>query len=231
MLLFYQPDIPHGIHHLNDEESRHAVKVLRMGVGREIDITDGQGCFYKAVITDAHQKRCTFEINETREAVSFPVYRHIAIAPTKNIDRIEWFVEKAVEFGVDRITPVICDHSERKVIKKDRLQRKALSAMKQSLKAWFPQIDEAVSYKEFLTQAEAEADHKFIAYVDHDNTDYLSDLKQNSGSHLVLIGPEGDFSENEVTMAQKSGFQKVSLGPSRLRTETAAIAAIHLLNL
>ncbi len=229
MLLFYQPDILQGIHHLNDEESRHAVKVLRLGVGKEIDLTDGQGRFYKAVITDAHQKKCAFEITETREVAAFALHRHIAIAPTKNIDRIEWFVEKAVEFGIDRITPVICDHSERKVIKQERLHRKALSAMKQSLKAWFPKIDEAMSYKQFL--AEAQADHKFVAYVDHDNTDYLSRLKQDRGSHLVLIGPEGDFSENEIALAQKSGFQKVSLGPSRLRTETAGIAAIHLLNL
>ncbi|GAB5526131.1 MAG: 16S rRNA (uracil(1498)-N(3))-methyltransferase [Roseivirga sp.] len=229
MQLFYQPELPQGIHHLSDEESRHAIRVLRLGAGKEIDLTDGQGRFYKAVITDPNQKRCGFEVLDTKEVAPFPVYRHLAIAPTKNIDRLEWFVEKAVEFGVDRITPVICDHSERRIVKRERLHKKAVSAMKQSLKAWFPQIDEATTYKSFVAQAEA--DHKFIAYVDHENTDYLSQLKQAKGSHLVLIGPEGDFSENEVALAIASDFLKVSLGPSRLRTETAAIAAIHLLNL
>ncbi|MCE7992443.1 MAG: 16S rRNA (uracil(1498)-N(3))-methyltransferase [Roseivirga sp.] len=229
MLLFYQPEIGNGVHHLNEEESRHAVKVLRLGTGQEIDLTNGQGQFYKARITEAHQKRCGFDISETKTVAPFPVHRHLAIAPTKNIDRLEWFVEKAVEFGVDRITPIICDHSERRIVKRERLHKKAVSAMKQSLKAWFPQIDEAMPYKSFLNQAEA--DQKFIAYVDNDNTDYLSKLKKASGSHLVLIGPEGDFSENEVRLAIESGFTTVSLGPSRLRTETAAIAAVHLLNL
>jgi 16S rRNA (uracil1498-N3)-methyltransferase len=229
MLLFYQPEIPQGVHHLNEEESRHAVKVLRLQQGKVIDITDGQGKFYQASITDAHQKHCAFELLKTTEVAPFPVYRHIAIAPTKNIDRLEWFVEKAVEFGVDRITPILCDHSERRVVKHERLQKKAVSAMKQSLKAWLPQIDEAVTLKSFLTTASTE--HGFIAYVDHENTDFLSQLKQPAGNHLVLIGPEGDFSEAEVAMAEASGFRKVSLGPSRLRTETAAIAAVHLLNL
>lgn len=229
MLLFYQPELGNGVHHLNEEESRHAVKVLRLGTGREIDLTDGQGQFYKARITEAHQKRCAFDVLETNSIAPFPVHRHLAIAPTKNIDRLEWFVEKAVEFGIDRITPVICDHSERRIVKRERLYKKAVSAMKQSLKAWFPQIDEAMPYKAFLNQAEAH--EKFIAYVDNDNTDYLSKLKKAKGSHLVLIGPEGDFSENEVKTALEKGFIKVSLGPSRLRTETAAIAAVHLLNL
>lgn len=229
MLLFYQPELSQGICHLNEEESRHAVKVLRLAAGKEIDLTDGQGKFYKARITEPNQKRCAFDIFQTTEVAAFAVYRHLAIAPTKNIDRLEWFVEKAVEFGVDRITPIVCDHSERRIVKTERLHKKAVSAMKQSLKAWFPQIDETMSYKSFLAQAKAA--HKFIAYVDNDNTDYLSELKQTEGSHLVLIGPEGDFSETEVTMAVKSGFRKVSLGPSRLRTETAGIAAVHLLNL
>lgn len=229
MLLFYQPDIPEGIHHLDEEESRHAVKVLRLAAGKEIDLTDGKGRFYKAAITEANHRRCGFEILKTQKVDPFPVYRHLAIAPTKNIDRIEWLVEKAVEFGVDRITPIICDHSERRIVKSIRLHKKALSAMKQSLKAWCPQIDEALPVKEFIQQATA--DHRFIAYVDNDNTDYLSQLKQSTGSHLVLIGPEGDFSETEVAMAEGAGFTKVSLGTSRLRTETAGIAAVHLLNL
>ena len=229
MLLFYQPEIPRGTLHLNEEESRHAVKVLRLTSDKIIDLTDGQGRFYKAAITDANHRKCAFELRETKEMPLPSVYRHIAIAPTKNIDRIEWFVEKAVEFGVDRITPIICDHSERRIVKSARLHKKAVSAMKQSLKAWCPQIDEAVPVKSFIE--EMSADHRFIAYVDQENTAYFSKFKQPTGNHLILIGPEGDFSDTEVKLAESKGFTKVSLGTSRLRTETAGIAAVHLLNL
>lgn len=229
MQLFYQPAIPEGVFHLSEEESRHAIKVLRLTDGATIDLCDGKGKFYKAIITQAHHKKCQFEISATTAIPAAATYRHIAIAPTKNIDRTEWFVEKAVEFGIDRISPIICDHSERRVVKTERLIKKAVSAMKQSLKAWCPQVDEAMTFKAFLKETAAE--HRFIAYVDSSNTAYLKDLLQPSGSHIVMIGPEGDFSENEVNMALEAGFQKVSLGPSRLRTETAGIAAIHLLNL
>jgi len=229
MQLFYQPELTQGIHQLTEEESRHAVRVLRMTAGDQLRITDGQGSFYTAKITEAHQKHCRFEVTEQESLPPFPLYRHLAIAPTKNIDRLEWCVEKAVELGVDRISTVLCDHSERKVVKTERLMRKAVSAMKQSLKARLPQIDELVSFKNFISQTEAE--HRFIAYVDHENPELLKDRIQSSGSHLVLIGPEGDFSEAETGMAIDQGFVKVSLGPSRLRTETAGIAAVHLLNL
>ena len=229
MQLFYQPQIPEGILQLTEEESRHAVKVLRLVNGDELYLTDGKGTFYRARISDAHQKRCAFEILSQEKVAPHPTYRHIAIAPTKNIDRIEWFVEKAVEFGIDRISPLLCDHSERRVVKTERLVRKAVSAMKQSLKAWMPQIDELTAFQDFM--ASQDADTKLMAYVDHDNPDLLKDQIKATGHHLVLIGPEGDFSENEVTLALAQGFQKVSLGPSRLRTETAGIAAVHLLNL
>ncbi len=228
MQLFYQPNISKGDHLLTEEESRHAVKVLRLKEGDQIDLTDGLGCFYKALITEPHQKRCAFEIVETKQVASAPLYRHIAIAPTKNIDRLEWFVEKAVEFGVDRITPMLCDHSERRIVKIDRLRKKAISAMKQSIKAFMPQIDELTKFDQMLSY---NVEHKFIAYVDPENHLYLKESIQKNGHHLVLIGPEGDFSTNEISRATQAHYKKVSLGTSRLRTETAGIAAIHLLNL
>lgn len=229
MQLFYEPSLADGAFELNEEESRHAVKVLRLSSGSNIWLTDGQGSFYEAVITEANAKKCGLEIVSTEKVEDHPRYRHLSIAPTKNIDRLEWFVEKAVEFGVDRISPIICHHSERKVVKTERLERKAVSAMKQSLKAWCPRIDEAVSFESFIKEVESE--HRFIAYVDQQNPVLLKDQIQSTGNHLILIGPEGDFSEDEVILAEQAGFQKVSLGPSRLRTETAGIAAVHLLNL
>lgn len=229
MQLFYQPELARGADYLTEEESRHAVKVLRLAQGAVLDLTDGQGHFYKAKITEAHQKKCRLEITSQSTVPAHPVYRHLAIAPTKNIDRLEWFVEKAVEFGVDRISPIICDHSERRVVKTDRLKKKAISAMKQSLKAWCPQIDEPQPFNQFI--AKTEGGNRFMAYVDEQNPVMLKDEIKSTGSHLVLIGPEGDFSDREVDMAQASGYKKVSLGTSRLRTETAGIAAVHLLNL
>ena len=229
MQLFYQPQITEGVLSLDTDESRHAIKVLRLKAGDALDLTDGQGHFYKAQITMADARKCGFQIVEKTSVPHNPVYRHIAIAPTKNIDRLEWFVEKAVEFGIDRISLVLCHHSERKVVKNDRLERKAISAMKQSLKAWLPQIDTLQPIEQFLKSAEA--DQKFMAYVDKDNPNHLKELKADTGHQLVLIGPEGDFSAAEVEMALELGYQKVSLGKSRLRTETAGIAAVHLLNL
>ena len=229
MPLFYQPALGNGFCQLTEEESRHAVKVLRMVAGDELHLTDGRGSFYQARITEVHQKCCRFRIIQQEKTAPYPVYRHLAIAPTKNIDRLEWFVEKAVELGVDRITPILCHHSERRVIKPERLERKAISAMKQSLKARIPQIDELTALETLIKSSRAA--YRYIACADRQNPDLLKDMVHHSGHHLVLTGPEGDFSEAEVSLALKQGFQKVSLGPSRLRTETAGIAAVHLLNL
>ena len=150
MHLFYQPLLPEGVHHLDPDESRHAVKVLRLKVNDEITVLDGKGNFYSASITTIDQKKCGFQVIEVRPEQKTVGFRHLAIAPTKNIDRIEWFVEKAVEIGIDQISFVISDNSERKVVKTDRLKRKAISAMKQSLKAKLPEIDEVVPLKRFL---------------------------------------------------------------------------------
>ncbi len=227
MQLFYQPDLVNGIHHLDADESRHAIKVLRLKAGDVISLIDGKGTFYKANITVDNHKKCEFEVLEKSHEAEGEGYRHIAIAPTKNLDRTEWFVEKAVEIGVDRISFILTKNSERKFLKTDRLVKKAISAMKQSIKASLPTIDELTPLKTFLKNTEA--NDKFIAYVDFENPIALKAIaSQNS---LVLIGPEGDFTADEVQLAEAHGFQKVSLGNSRLRTETAGIAAVHILNL
>ncbi|MFT6214652.1 MAG: 16S rRNA (uracil1498-N3)-methyltransferase [Roseivirga sp.] len=229
MQLFYQPLIPEGTHHLDEEESRHAIKVLRLTAGSEIQLTDGKGSFYSATIKSNHHKKCEFEITSQSKQEAKSTFRHIAIAPTKNLDRIEWFLEKAVEFGIDKVTFLVCDHSERKILKLDRLEKKAISAMKQSGQAFLPHLSELTPFKTFIKQIHIT--NRFIAYVDFGNEVHLKDSFSKEGGNLVLIGPEGDFSENEVKLALAGGFQKVSLGANRLRTETAGIAAVHLINL
>ncbi|WKK87849.1 16S rRNA (uracil(1498)-N(3))-methyltransferase [Marivirga arenosa] len=228
MQLFYQPHLPE-IQHLDLDESKHCIKVLRMKSGDEINLIDGKGTFYKAKITNENHKQCEFEIISTEKEADFNFHRHIAIAPTKNIDRIEWLVEKATEFGIDEISFFQSFHSERKVIKIDRLEKKVISAMKQSIKAKKPIINEIDSLQNIISNAK-EA-NKFIAYVDFQNTTYLKNELKNNRDSIILIGPEGDFTEEEVELSEKKGFKKVSLGKSRLRTETAALAAVHLMNL
>ncbi|MBK6264243.1 16S rRNA (uracil(1498)-N(3))-methyltransferase [Marivirga sp. S37H4] len=228
MILFYQPLLPE-VQYLDLEESKHCIKVLRQQQGDIIELIDGKGNFYKSRITEAHHKKCQFEILEIRKEKKMPFHRHIAISPTKNLDRMEWFVEKAVEFGVDAISFLNCDHSERKVLKLERLEKKAISAMKQSMKASLPHLNSLLSFNEFVTQQEAAL--KCLAYVDFENPVHLKDKLSLQQNTLILIGPEGDFSEREVEKAKASGFEIVSLGESRLRTETAGIAAVHLMNL
>ncbi|WP_420386802.1 16S rRNA (uracil(1498)-N(3))-methyltransferase [Roseivirga sp.] len=229
MQLFYQPELIQGANYLDPEESRHAIKVLRKQQGDTIDLIDGAGTFYKAEITEANFKKCQFSITDQQSEPKRDGLRHLAIAPTKNLDRTEWLVEKAVEIGVDRISFLHCQNSERTVLKIDRLIKKAISAMKQSIKATLPQIDEMVKLKSFLQQCETRS--KFIAYVDFDNPRQLKDCLSSGQESVVLIGPEGDFDPAELQMAEEAGFVKVSLGESRLRTETAGLAAVHILNL
>lgn len=229
MLLFYQPELTNGVKHLDTDESRHAIKVLRLKEGSHIHVTDGHGNLYEARITDENHRKCGFELLENHPEHPFRTFRHLVIAPTKNMDRMEWLVEKATEIGIDRISLIKCSNSERTVVKTDRLIKKAVSAMKQSLKATLPQIDELVSFKEFVKKESAHK--KFIAYVDFDNPVELQTLIHPGEANTVLIGPEGDFSPEELQLATDNGYQKVSLGTSRLRTETAGLAAVHLLNL
>jgi 16S rRNA (uracil1498-N3)-methyltransferase len=222
MHLFYQPNISSGI--LSEEESLHAVKVLRLQGGDDIVIVDGTGGYYQAKITLPHHKKCGFEIIDAVHDYGKRNYKlHIAIAPTKNIERLEWFIEKAVEIGVDEITPVICRFSERKIIKADRLEKIIVSAAKQSIKAFFPKLNPLCNFDELLKQHQAKA--KFIAHCYPEEKALLKALLPGQEEALILIGPEGDFSQEEVEKAIKNGFHPVSLGESRLRTETAGVVA------
>jgi 16S rRNA (uracil1498-N3)-methyltransferase len=226
--LFYQPAIPRGVLHLDVDESRHAIKVLRMRVGDPLHLTDGRGSFYNAVITEANPKACGFSINETQKIAKRNFSISIALAPTKNIDRTEWFAEKAVELGIEHIHFMRCKNSERKTINLDRIQKIMVSAMKQSGQAWLPCYSEMKPFPEVLKLT---ASQKFICFVDDLNPDQLKQLAHPNQSYLLLIGPEGDFQKEELDLAMSTGFKKVSLGNNRLRTETAALAACHTLNL
>ncbi len=228
MILFYQPLLPQ-VNTLDLEESKHCVKVLRKQNGDIIHLIDGKGNFYEGKITEANHKKCGFEILNTNAEKPHAFKRHIAISPTKNLDRMEWFIEKSVELGVDEITFINCYHSERKVLKLDRLEKKAISAMKQSGKASLPILNEMIAFEDFIKHTHSSL--KCLAYVDFENPVHFKDLLKADQDALILIGPEGDFSGKEVETAKSSGFGIVSLGNSRLRTETAGIAAVHIMNL
>jgi 16S rRNA (uracil1498-N3)-methyltransferase len=202
--------------------------VLRYSAGDEILITDGRGTTYTAQITNPHPKHCDFEIlSREKQEPHHHFHLHIAIAPTKNVERLEWAVEKCVEIGVDEITPLLCRFSERKQLRTDRLEKIILSAAKQSLTPYLPVLHELTPYDEFIkTQAERNQ-QCFIAHCYKDEKRFLKEEIEQGRDVLVLIGPEGDFSEKEVTDALALGFIPVSLGNSRLRTETAAVVACH----
>lgn len=201
------------------------MRVLRLREGDELHITDGRGTLYRAEVEEAHPKHCTIRIVEEHlEWEKRPYRLTVAVAPTKNIDRIEWFVEKATESGIDRIVPILCDHSERKVIKEERLEKIAVSAMKQSLKAYKPEITPLTPIRALL--AEPFEGVKLIAHCEEDmERVFMGDVVTKGEDVMILIGPEGDFSKEEIEVARKAGFREVTLGQSRLRTETAALAA------
>ncbi len=228
--LFYAPDIMLPVFQLTDEESKHIVKVLRMKVGDNILFTDGKGMLYHCRIAEANPRGCFVEVLKGEKGTDRrDFFLQIAVAPTKNINRFEWFLEKATEIGIDRITPFISEHSERKILKAERLNRVITAAMKQSLKTFHPILDETARFEELIRQPfEGE---KFIAYIDKAVTLELFKAYHRGSNALVLIGPEGDFSPEEVEAAKSLGFVPVKLGISRLRTETAAVAACHTINL
>ncbi len=228
--LFYAPDITLPVFQLSAEESKHIVKVLRMKAGDDILFTNGQGMLYHCRIAEANPKGCFVEVLKTEPGADRRnFYLQMAVAPTKNINRFEWFLEKVTEIGVDRITPFISEHSERKTVKTERLNRVITAAVKQSLKTFHPVLDEAVSFKKLIRQPFE--GQKFIAYIDTAVTMELSKACHCESNVLMLIGPEGGFSSAEVEAAKISGLVPVKLGPSRLRTETAAVAACHTINL
>lgn len=210
------------------EESKHIVKVLRKAEGDVLHITNGKGMLFTAEVVLANPKRCEVKIISSELKLKRNYYLHMVVAPTKMNDRYEWFLEKATEIGVDEITPVICDHSERKVIKEERFEKIILAAMKQSLSCFKPILNKAISLKEFLEGSSLQSDLKFIAYCGEEEERFS--LKRRAvidHNVTILIGPEGDFSPEEVSLAKEKGYLPVTLGDQRLRTETAAIVACH----
>lgn len=229
---FIAPDIATTLT-LPEEESRHCVRVLRLIEGDEIEVIDGSGTLYRCRIALAHAKHCGVEIL-SHEACPphWGAKIIIAVAPTKNLDRIEWMAEKCTEMGIDRITPLLCRHSERKVLKTERLHKILVAAMKQSLKAQLPQLDELTPIGDII--GEKCDSQRFIAYCDEslprDERRSLAQVYDPSRDAVVMIGPEGDFDPVEVEAALKAGFVPVTLGDSRLRTETAAIMAAAIMH-
>jgi 16S rRNA (uracil1498-N3)-methyltransferase len=201
-------------------------------IGDKVQITNGLGNLYAGEIVDITKKTCIVAIHETQEAYNKrPLNLHIAIAPTKNIDRFEWFLEKATEIGIDEITPLICKRSERTIIKPERLNGILISAMKQSVQTYLPKLNEATDFQKFIKKIFPYSKNKYIAYCNDAEIPPLSKIYPKGENALILIGPEGDFSENEVGLAFENNFKGISLGQTRLRTETAGLVACHTINL
>lgn len=227
MNLFYTPDITPPLYTLAEEESRHCVRVLRLGAGDTVHLTDGRGNLYTARITDPNPKKCAVEIVETVAEWGRRDYSlTMAVAPTKNIERYEWFLEKATEVGCDVFVPIETDHSERRVIKPEREMRVITGAVKQSLKAYHPALEPLTAVSELIARPFDGA--KLIAHCDAAvaGRRYISECIAKGDNVLILIGPEGDFSPEEVNFAVQNEFTEISLGASRLRTETAALDAV-----
>ena len=230
MHIFFTPDITQNTYTLNEEESKHCVRVLRLPVGSLVNLVDGVGGMYIAEIVSDHPKKVNLKILEVeREYQKRNHYLHIAVSPTKNIDRLEWFLEKATELGIDEITPIISDRSERKVVKDDRLTKVITSAVKQSIKAYHPKLNEAVALGSFLKQP-FNGDKLIAHCINNDGKEFIANLVKPHRHYLILIGPEGDFSSDEVNLALNTGYKAITLGSNRLRTETAALAACFEVN-
>lgn len=229
MQLFFQENISEPISQLSEEESKHLVRVLRKKQGDAITLTDGKGMVYQSVILDANPKKASLKILSKTEAVKDNFQIHLAIAPTKSPDRMEWMVEKITEVGFHELTLLETENSERSYLKTDRLEKKIISACKQSIKFHIPKLNGNIRFKDLIESKEYNDYQKFIAYVDEDHQHHLLDLAQPQEKYLVLIGPEGDFDPKEIKKAIECGFMPVSLGKSRLRTETAGLAAVQML--
>ena len=230
--LFYTPDFDGiaAVYTLPEEESQHAVKVLRMEAGEHVHLVNGMGGLFEAEIVNPHPKRCELKIlSSAFEFGKRDFHVHIAIAPTKMNERLEWFLEKATEIGIDEITPVICRYSERKEVKLARMEKILVAAMKQSVKAYMPKLNEVCTFNQLLKNTSAS--QKFIAHCYEGEKQLLKDVYTKDSDVLILIGPEGDFSTEEVQKAIQAGFIPVSLGNSRLRTETAGVLACYTINL
>ncbi len=228
MQLFYNSIIDKDTQQITFDkiESKHIVRVLRKKKGDKIYLTDGKGTLYICQITIASDKKCLATIFNKDEKLKTRNYHlHIAIAPTKNNDRLEWFLEKATEIGIDEITLIICDNSERKVVKKERLDRILVAAIKQSLQYHLPKLNDAISFSEFINQKTTAK--KLIAHCEESEKNLVKEIVETKENVLILIGPEGDFSSSEIKLAIKNKFKPISLGENRLRTETAALVAVQ----
>lgn len=226
MNIFYFSDITGNSIALNEEESKHCIKVLRQQKGDKVLLMNGKGSIFEAVITIPDSKSCKLEILSEKGGMNRRSYHlTIAIAPTKNIDRYEWFIEKSTEIGIDRIVPLICKHSERKDVKLDRLSKILLSAMKQSGQSFLPELAKPISFIELIKQPFS--GDRMIAHCDLGDKKSLKSSICPGNDVLILIGPEGDFDRDEIKLAIEKGFIPVSMGESRLRTETAGIVACH----
>ncbi len=223
MHIFYEQNIQEDTITLNQEESRHCLRVLRMRPGQEAIIVDGKGTRCRAVLQDAGSREAVFWVDAREHQVGKrPYHLHMAVAPTKHIDRFEWFLEKATECGIDEITPVICEKSERRVIKPQRLEKILVAAMKQSLRAFLPRLNAATPLEEFLQQPATAP--RFIAHCGEGSKQHVANAYTPGSDVLFLVGPEGDFSDGEIEAAAAQGFTAISMGEHRLRTETAALA-------
>lgn len=230
MIVFYTNNIKENLAVLEGDEAMHCMKTLRRKVGDTVHCIDGQGHFYTGNLIGVSKKNCTINITETQSKASRADFKlHLAIAPTKNINRLEWFLEKATEIGIDEITPILCQRSERKNIRLDRLNKVLVAATKQSLKYHLPKLNELTKFKDFIQQ-----DFESQKLIAHCNDGDKKALKHNysaANDVLILIGPEGDFSEEEVKLGLEKGFEPIHLGKERLRTETAGLVAVHTINL
>ena len=231
MNYFYHPSLDNSVSQfsLEQEESRHIVKVLRRQAGDRLYITNGKGYLFTAEILEASPKRCTARVLEARKTPPPHFELHLAVAPPKRVERFQWFLEKATEIGVSRITPLICERSERETLPVERLQRVVQEAMKQSLQTFLPELEEPISFSAFL-----EREQPAIKFIAHCEEGEKSDLKRRVPADkdvVVLIGPEGDFTPSEIRAALQRGFEPVTLGKNRLRTETAALVACTTVNM
>lgn len=230
MNVFFVTDLSSGSFELNKEESRHCIRVLRLKKGDQILVMDGKGSRYLAAIQNPDSNACKVQlIKEESQQVKRLYHLTIAIAPTKNTDRFEWFLEKSTEIGIDRIVPVICQHSERKDLKRDRLEKILISAIKQSGQLFLPELTHSMPFKD-LVRLPFDGD-RFIAHCEPGEKNLLKNSLSVGRNVLILIGPEGDFDPLEIKLALEQGFKPVSLGESRLRTETAGIVACHTVSL
>jgi 16S rRNA (uracil1498-N3)-methyltransferase len=232
MQLFYQSDLSTDSREVvfSREESRHISRVLRKIEGDLLQITNGKGVLFEVELTHSDPKKCIATILRSESKEALPYYLHMVVAPTKLNDRYEWFLEKATEIGVSEITPLICDHSERKVINHERYTKKLQSAMKQSLKTYLPKLNPSVSFKEFINSTKDSDNDKIIAHCKDSSKKTLKEVLKPNRSVILLIGPEGGFSDEEISLAVGSGYLPADMGKSRLRTETAAIVACHSLS-